>query len=60
MQTNLNNNISSNDEHGQLVPAEFDVPQAIDNSGKIAWTRIEPEGLGCFIFLMLHVNNLEV
>lgn len=34
----------SNDEHGQLVPAEFEIPQAIDNSGKIAWIRIEPAG----------------
>jgi hypothetical protein len=31
------------DAQGQLVPVTYDVPRAIDNSGLIAWTRVQPE-----------------
>ncbi|KAL3108455.1 hypothetical protein niasHT_015377 [Heterodera trifolii] len=31
------------DEHGQLLPASFVVPEAEDNSGRIAYTRTKPE-----------------
>lgn len=30
------------DEHGQLMPAAFEVPQATDNSGSIAFMRVQP------------------
>ncbi len=32
------------DQNGQLKAADYPVPQAIDNSGTVAWVRIEPEG----------------
>ncbi len=31
------------DENGQLVPANYDIPKAVDNSGSIAHIRIAPE-----------------
>uniref|UniRef100_A0A914GWY3 Uncharacterized protein n=1 Tax=Globodera rostochiensis TaxID=31243 RepID=A0A914GWY3_GLORO len=31
------------DEHGQLLPASFVVPEAEDNSGRIAYMRTKPE-----------------
>ncbi|CAL2041939.1 unnamed protein product [Caenorhabditis brenneri] len=33
------------DENGQLKPVEFEEPVASDNSGKIAYTQIEPLGM---------------
>jgi hypothetical protein len=32
------------DDNGQLVSANYDVPQADDNSGAVVWTRVTPEG----------------
>lgn len=30
------------DQNGQLMAADFPVPQAVDNSGTVAWIRVEP------------------
>jgi len=32
----------ASDVNGQLVPVTYDVPVAVDNSGAISWTRVEP------------------
>ncbi|GMS82602.1 hypothetical protein PENTCL1PPCAC_4777, partial [Pristionchus entomophagus] len=31
------------DQIGQLAPADYAVPMAVDNSGRVAWVRVEPE-----------------
>lgn len=31
------------DANGQLLPINYNVPVAVDNSGRVAWTRVEPE-----------------
>ncbi|CAB3409318.1 unnamed protein product [Caenorhabditis bovis] len=33
------------DENGQLMPIEYTEPKAVDNSGKISYTQVEPMGM---------------
>ncbi|CAJ0565011.1 unnamed protein product, partial [Mesorhabditis spiculigera] len=34
----------SADDNGQLEPVAFEIPRASDNSGRVAWVRVEPQG----------------
>ncbi|CAJ0918219.1 unnamed protein product, partial [Mesorhabditis belari] len=34
---------TTTDENGQIKPIEYEIPKALDNSGRVAWVRVEPQ-----------------